>query len=237
MRPFIIGIGGAHSGSGKTTLAVALLKYLAKSRRRKTENREQTTKKKESGFWHLSSVFCGRWGALKYTKTAFYSSITDDKTILCQENKDTKRLLDSGAEEVLWVQAPVTELKEVLPIAISKLSHLDGIIVEGNSAIEFLKPDIVVFIFGRCARRIKGSAQDILRMADVVVFQKEPSLQVPEGARRFKVNLSGSMSGLDECLNYIAGDIEMEEKIIEGLKKKAADELNIKIKNCNPGCF
>lgn len=228
MRPVIIGIGGAHSGSGKTTLAAALLKYLAKGGR---DSRGQGTICQNSNFkiqndYSLSTI--KRWGALKYTKTAFYSSITDDKTILCQENKDTKRLLDSGAEEVLWVQAPVTELKEVLPIAISKLSHLDGIIVEGNSAIEFLKPDIVVFIFGRGARRIKGSAQDILRMADVVVFQKEPSIQVPEGARRFKVNLSGSMSGLDECLNYIAGDIEMEEKIIEGLKKKAADELNIK---------
>ncbi|MDH5767928.1 MAG: hypothetical protein OEZ31_03100, partial [Nitrospirota bacterium] len=70
MRPFIIGIGGAHSGAGKTAYASLILKRLK------------------------------GWGAIKYTKTSLYSSITDDVKILSEKGKDTKRLLDSGAERV-----------------------------------------------------------------------------------------------------------------------------------------
>ncbi|MDI6727439.1 MAG: hypothetical protein QMD44_00765 [Thermodesulfovibrionales bacterium] len=150
-QPFLIGIGGAHSGAGKTTIAVAILKYLK-------------THPPIYPFTHSPKI-----GAIKYTKTAFYSSVIDDKSILSQEDKDTKRLLDAGAEEVLWVQSPANELHEVLPMAIDRLSHLDGIIIEGNSAIEFLKPDVVVFIANASKEHIKPSARRILKQADIVI--------------------------------------------------------------------
>src|SRR4030043_256168 len=68
MRPVIIGIGGAQSGAGKTTIASLILKRLK------------------------------GWGAIKYTKNSLYCSITDDLKILSEKGKDTKRLLDAGAE-------------------------------------------------------------------------------------------------------------------------------------------
>jgi molybdopterin-guanine dinucleotide biosynthesis protein len=153
-RPFLIGIGGAHSRVGKTTLAVTILKYLS-----------NTASHSHCQKWN-------KWGAIKYTKTAFYASIIDDHTILRQENKDTRRLIDAGAEEVLWVQSPVNELYEVLPIAVNRLSHLDGIIIEGNSAIEFLKPDIVVFIADVSKKKLKPSAHKIQKQADIIISNK-----------------------------------------------------------------
>jgi uridine kinase len=154
MRPVIIGIGGAHRGAGKTTYASLILKRL------------------------------NGWGAIKYTKTSLYCSIIDDIKILSEEGKDTKKLLGSGAEKVLWVQAPYDNLTETLQMAVESLSYLKGIIVEGNSAIEVLKPDVVVFISGT-EKEIKKGAEEILKMADVVIFDKEPPLRTPEGAKRF----------------------------------------------------
>ncbi|MFA5354712.1 MAG: molybdopterin-guanine dinucleotide biosynthesis protein MobB, partial [Thermodesulfovibrionales bacterium] len=147
-RPLVIGIGGGHSGSGKTTLASALLA-------------------------HLSSVG-ERWGAVKYTKTAIYCSIIDDREILCQKDKDTERFFRSGAVEVLWVQSPEQELGEVVPMAIDRLSHLDGIILEGNSAIEFLKPDVVLFLSGDSHRRPKASGERLLSTADIIIVESPP---------------------------------------------------------------
>ena len=81
-------------------------------------------------------------------------------------------------KNVLWVQSPPEDLKEVLQIAIDRLSHLKGIIVEGNSAVEALKPDIVVFVSGN--EGLKKGAEKILSMADAVIFNKNTPKGIPK---------------------------------------------------------
>jgi molybdopterin-guanine dinucleotide biosynthesis protein len=165
MKPFIIGIGGAHSKAGKTTVACQILKRL------------------------------NGWGAIKYTKTSLFTSIIDSPEILKQENKDTSRLINAGARAVLWVQSPTEKLKEVLQIAIDRLSHLKGIIIEGNSAVAASKPDIVVFVSG--SERLKRGAEKILCMADVVIFGKNPPKKTPKTVERFRLNNE------EEYVNFI----------------------------------
>jgi len=156
MRPFLIGIGGAHSKVGKTTIACHILNRL-------------------SG-----------WGAIKYTKTSFYSSIIDSPEILRQENKDTSRLINAGAQDVLWVQSPLEDLQEVLQIAIDRLSYLTGIIIEGNGAIEVIKPDIVVFVSAN--KNLKSGSEKVLRMADAVIFDKDLPEETPKTATKLHIN-------------------------------------------------
>ena len=166
MKPFIIGIGGSYSGAGKTTIACKILQRLK------------------------------GWGAIKYTKTAIYCSIIDDREVLSEEGKDTKILLDSGAEKVIWVQSPFSELEEILHMALDRLSHLKGIVVEGNSATKVLNPDIVIFVSGS-AGIMKEGAEEILKIADVVVFDEELPLAMPEDAERFSKN------DMEECINCV----------------------------------
>ncbi|MEW6569807.1 MAG: hypothetical protein AB1390_01330 [Nitrospirota bacterium] len=166
MAPITVGIGGAHSGVGKTSLASLILKRLK------------------------------GWGAIKYTNTPLYCSIIDDIEILSEPGKDTKRLLDAGAEKVLWVQSPSSELGDVLPRAIEILSHLKGIMVEGNGAVEALKPDIVIFVCGTKNEEFKKSAENLLNMADVVLCDEVPS-GIPEVAKKFR------KEDIDECVNFV----------------------------------
>jgi molybdopterin-guanine dinucleotide biosynthesis protein len=230
MRPVIIGVGGAHSGAGKTTYASLLLRK-----------------------------FKG-WGAIKYTKTALYSSVIDERGILSEDDKDTKRMLDAGAERVLWVQAPPAELGEVLPMAVERLSDLKGIVVEGNSAIEFLRPDIIIFISGSDPQRTKETGKEILKKADAVVFENGISVGAAEKARLFQK----SSEDRENFLAYIAEMVENKNKMQSLLREsssngkilcplarkiaeelnisyrevgKAADGLGIKIKGCELGCF
>lgn len=149
MRPFIIGVGGARSGAGKTSVIEGILKRL-------------------SGM-----------GAIKCTKTRLYTSITDDPAVLGQSGKDTARLIGAGAEEVLWVRSPDGGVKEALEAAVERLSHLRGVVVEGNSAIEALRPDIVIFVAGEKAGETKQSGRAVLSRADVVVHSGRP----PDGLR------------------------------------------------------
>lgn len=165
MRPVIIGIGGGHSGSGKTSIACKILEKLP------------------------------GWGAIKYTKTSLYGSITDDINVLSERGKDTKKFLDSGAGKVLWVQSPFHELASVLPIAVEMLSHLKGIVVEGNSAVDVLKPDIVIFVCGHRGK-MKEGPENIMRIADIFVFDEEPP-EIPREAKKFH------RDEVEGFLNYI----------------------------------
>lgn len=224
-KPIIIGIGGSHSKSGKTSLAVALLNRLE------------------------------GWGAIKYTKTAIYSSIIDDRDILSVKGKDTRRFLDSGAMAVLWVQSPASELSEVMPLAMDKLSDLEGIIVEGNSAIEFLKPDIIIFITEKDATRIKESGRRIQENADIIYYSDKKEINI--GGNRIigeiekvasivsdmidrmkrveKLLVENALNGRIPCslARRIAEDMDVSYKKIGEI----ADEVGIKITNCELGCF
>jgi molybdopterin-guanine dinucleotide biosynthesis protein len=152
----IIGIGGAHSGAGKTEAACAVLRRLP------------------------------GWGAIKCTRTHLYTSMVSDEHVLRQEGKDTARYFDSGAANVLWVQATPDDMAETVEMACEHLGHLPGILVEGNSAIEVLNPDIVIFIFDETLR-LKTGAERILARADAVIAETggAPPQGAPTNARVF----------------------------------------------------
>jgi len=273
-RPLIIGIGGAHSGSGKTTLAVAILKAVTSNKSLVTSKEKEQSANSllvtnlnppnpplaKRGWGDLDKS----WGAIKYTKTAFYSSIIDDITILGQKDKDTKRLLDAGAEDALWVQSPAENIEEVMTLAIERLSGLEGIIVEGNSAIEFLKPDIVIFLLGCWTKKIKPSAQTVFEHADIIVCDDLPlATELLKNKKPQPQIFSLSSLNINELIIYMEAVIQKKEiawtlkanaslneiscslarKIAESLGVscsdvgKAADELEIKIRNCEIDCF
>jgi molybdopterin-guanine dinucleotide biosynthesis protein len=171
MRPFMVGIGGAHSGSGKTTVACRLLERLT------------------------------GWGAIKFTPSLLYTSISDEPSLPGQEGKDTALMLEAGAGEALWVQSTEEDMPETLRMAVERLSHLDGIVVEGNSAIEVLSPDIVIFMAGE-PDRFKHSAEDILRMADLAICPDIPPQGAPGGVPVFK------RTDTERYLGYITGIID-----------------------------
>jgi len=249
-RPLIIGVGGSHSGAGKTTIASMLLSALSSGSRG-------------------PGAHC-RWGAIKYTKTALYTSLVDDRTLLVREDKDTGKLLKAGAEEVLWIQGPPEGIKETVSMAIDRLSHLDGIIVEGNSAIEFSNPDVVIFTVGVSGDETKkASALRLIKHADIIVFPRgsmphDPDKDVysarvvyfdPEDRKTGKELLACMDAVIEEhipdrikhLLKVKAVDgrisctaarkIAEELKVPSGEVGKAANEMKIKIRNCELGCF
>jgi hypothetical protein len=163
MRPLIIGIAGGHSGSGKTFIGCKLLERLP------------------------------GWGAIKYTKTSLYGSVTDDIDVLSEEGKDTKKFLDSGAGKVLWVRSPLHELADTLPVAVEMLSHLNGIM-----------PDIVIFITGPEAKMKEGS-EKILRIADVVVSDSALP-EAPQNAKIFRID------EVEGILDYVSKLVKEKDK-------------------------
>jgi len=206
-RPFIIGVGGSCSNSGKTTLTCSLLKYFKKGRSAQQGREKNIQDAFDAAFTEVCSQSDGvqKWGAVKYTKTELYSSLVDDMTVLSRKDKDTGRFLDAGADEVLWVKSPPRELSEVLPMAMDRLSWLDGLIVEGNSVIEFLNPDIVIFILGNKKTLWKAGIERRIGISDIIIYENESDLpEIAKTKRLFPGNMSGEEE-LQEVFSFISG--------------------------------
>jgi hypothetical protein len=137
-KPLLVGVAGAHSGTGKTYLICRLLKELP------------------------------HWGAIKYSPSNLYSSITDDSAVLLEEGKDTARYLNSGAEKVLWIQSAPQDLPDAVSTALEMSSFLQGIFIEGNGAVEVITPDLLIFLC-QLDKEAKESSEKLLASADIVI--------------------------------------------------------------------
>ena len=156
-RPLLIGIGASHSGAGKTILAAHILRHLSRD----------------------SSPPLSRVGAIKYTRTSSGSEIVTERSVLMTEGKDTRKMLDAGAAEVIWVRSALPGLPGALDEALSRLSRLEAAVVEGNSAIEFLNPDIVIFIFNKERERWKPGIGRLAARADIIFAADD--IRLPAG--------------------------------------------------------
>jgi hypothetical protein len=177
----IISVTGAHSGVGKTTLCSVLFENL-------------------KGF-----------GGIKFTKTSLFTSVIDDARILNEEGKDTAVFLKSGAEKVVWIQSPGSdELENALNIALSKMSGLKGVVIEGNSPLFRLNPCLVIFIVSNSGE-IKTSGTEACKRADILILnsgiqEEDLSFLAPmlrEQAKIFHMDLTNKKGEIDKFLAYV----------------------------------
>lgn len=193
-RPILIGIGASHSGSGKTFLASTILRhYTGHSALPITHHASRLALHSSHLTPHSSLLSALTWGAIKCTRTSSQPELITDHSLLMTHGKDTWQMLTSGAKEVVWVRSDRRSLPDLLPKALKRLSCLDLIIVEGNSAIELLKPDIVIFIFGKGKKRWKSGIDELAAGADIVLNDSE--VKIPTGSHTKKLfprSLSGA---------------------------------------------
>lgn len=126
-------VSGEKSGVGKTFLAQRLLRSLD------GWSALKVTVAKDSGCPNGRN--CGVCGKIK---KPFY--IIKDKTTINQTGKDTARLKEAGAREVIWLKAKPEGVKDGLKKAFSEFSSCKGIVIEGNSVLKFFTPDLNIHV-------------------------------------------------------------------------------------------
>lgn len=151
----IITVSGTSSNAGKTFVVTKLLQHL-----KGWSGLKVTTTHK--GLCPTGKN-CGVCGQLR-TK---YSIITDKKVII-EKGKDTHRFKEAGAKRVIWLKTQPAGLKEGLNKAISKFKKTEGIIIEGNSALKYIKPDFAIFI-KKNHSAVKKSAKEAIKKADLIL--------------------------------------------------------------------
>jgi hypothetical protein len=135
----IVTVSGAHSGIGKTLLAESILRV------------------------------ANNFAAVKITIEDFFTAVSFDDASIMVPGKDTFRLKNAGAAQVVWVRTPEQNLVDSMEQALSVLGCYNGLLIEGNRIMTYIKPDLSFFVYGGGIETIKPSRLYALRNAQVII--------------------------------------------------------------------
>ena len=96
---------------------------------------------------------------------------------------DTSRFLVAGAEHSWWVRTEQGRLAEAMPRIRQILSDTQNAIIESNSILRFLKPDLYLTVLDPATADFKASAQTFLDRADAVLLHATENASTPTWER------------------------------------------------------
>src|SRR5271157_611894 len=90
-------------------------------------------------------------------------------------DSDTSRFLVAGAVQALWARTEQGHLAEAMPALRRRLEGARNVIIESNSVLKFLKPDLYLTVLDPSTADFKNSAREFLDRASAVILQENAS--------------------------------------------------------------
>jgi molybdopterin-guanine dinucleotide biosynthesis protein len=94
-------------------------------------------------------------------------------------DSDTSRFLVAGADKVYWARTRQGYLAEAMPRLRQILAESANVIVESNSMMKFIRPDIYLSVLDYDTRDFKPSAREFLDRATAVIVHAQGAQTVP----------------------------------------------------------
>lgn len=85
-------------------------------------------------------------------------------------DSDTSRFLLAGAARVYWARTEQGRLAEAMPTLRQRLASARNVIIESNSVVKFLRPDLYLTVLDPRTPDFKNSAREFLDRADGVIL-------------------------------------------------------------------
>jgi molybdopterin-guanine dinucleotide biosynthesis protein len=82
---------------------------------------------------------------------------------------DTCRFLRAGAKRSLWLRVRQGQLETALPALLEAISRDNFVIIESNSILGLVQPDLYLVVLDNSRRDFKPSARQFLERADALV--------------------------------------------------------------------
>lgn len=118
-----------------------------------------------------------RWTAIKITQHAHGELVKDGVTISEEIDRaagtDSSRYLAAGAARAFWVRTGDGQLAEAMPRIQEMIAEADNVIVESNSVIGFLQPDVYAVVLDPDAADFKASSLRYLDRVDAILLKGE----------------------------------------------------------------
>lgn len=167
-QPVVVAVSGFSSNVGKTTLVCELLKRLPGWEAIKLSRGHYRSCGKDPIACCVSDLI-GAEPVVRSGREANY-----------ERGKDTGRFWDVGATNVHWTIVSDEQVEQGIKEAISRV-RAPGVIVEGNSFLQYVRADFAIM----CARseggKVKPSARDAIPHGDVLYLS---TLNAPSSAKQ-----------------------------------------------------
>jgi len=216
--PFIVAVSGLSSNTGKTTLVCELLPRLPG--------------------WEAIKVTRGHYRSCgKDPSGCCVSDLLRDEPLIrsgraanYEKGKDTGRFWDAGAADVHWVIVGEDQVEAGITQALARVKSA-GVIVEGNSFLDYVKADFAITCARAGENKIKTSARRTLAKADVLYLSTIGECDRQEAIREFESWRAGLSVDLttDELPVFTAADISqlideirLRASVYNGLERKRA---------------
>ncbi|MGZ4833840.1 MAG: hypothetical protein ACXVZQ_12995 [Terriglobales bacterium] len=202
----IVVIGGHSRSVGKTSVVAGLIAAMPE---------RHWTAVKITQFGH---GVCSASAELCDCATA------DDSWAIVEERdrsgeSDTSRFLVAGARRSLWVRTRQGNLAEAMPALRKQLVDAENVIIESNSVMKFLRPDIYMSVLDYGTADFKPSAREYLDLASAVVLHDAPadtppawsgvSLKLIQGKPVFRIRPPHYVS--DEMADFVREQLSVKQ--------------------------
>ena len=152
----IVVVGGHTRNIGKTSVVAGIIRAFPEMR---------WTAIKITQFGH---GVCSANGEPCDCQTADHTAaVTEERD--AASGTDSARYLAAGAVRSLWVRTRMGQLAEAMPRIRKELAGAENAVIESNSILRFLRPDIYLSVLDPEVADFKDSAKVYLDLADAVV--------------------------------------------------------------------
>jgi molybdopterin-guanine dinucleotide biosynthesis protein len=153
----LVVVGGHSRNVGKTSVVAGIIAALREY---------QWTAMKITQYGH---GICSKNGKQCQCATADHSwAMSEERD--ASGKSDTSRFLAAGAAQVFWVRTQQGRLDEAIPSIRRRLEEVKNVILESNSVLGFLRPDVYLSVLDPSTADFKVSAQKYLDQADAVIL-------------------------------------------------------------------
>ena len=166
MYASLIVIGGHSRSVGKTSVVAGLISALPEF---------EWTAVKITQYGH---GVCSANGEPCDCATADHSWAISEERDRSAES-DTSRFLVAGAKRALWVRTEQGRLAEAMPTLRTKIEPAEieaanNVIIESNSILKFLRPDLYLAVLDPATKDFKDSAREFLDRAHAIILHDTP---------------------------------------------------------------
>jgi hypothetical protein len=159
----VIVIGGHSRSVGKTSVVAEVISALPEF---------EWTAVKITQYGH---GICSANGQACDCATADHSWAISEETDHSGKS-DTSRFLVAGARRALWVRTEQGRLAEAMPAFRAKIADARNVIIESNSVLKFVRPDLYLMVLDPANADFKKSAREFLDYADAVILHNASEL-------------------------------------------------------------
>jgi hypothetical protein len=131
---------------------------------------------------------------------------------------DSARYLAAGAVRSFWVRTQMGQLAEAMPRIRKEMAGAENVIIESNSILRFLRPDVYLSVLDPEVADFKDSARLFLDLADAVLVPrgelgrpewKGVSLKLLAGTPVLAIDPPEYVTG--EVVTFLAGRLRPEQ--------------------------